>query len=104
MTALVIVFLSFIGGSIWASVTTNSYFQALARASDAVSSNRAVLDEFLRQPTRMPAANVRETRRRLSALVRGQSDPQLESLRQQALIATVFALASFVAILVVSSR
>jgi hypothetical protein len=63
-----------------------------------------VLDEFLRQPTRMPAANVRETRRRLSALVRGQSDPQLESLRQQALIATVLALASFVAILVVSSR
>ena len=98
-----IALLVFIVAGIAASVAQNRYYQALAKESQTVSSNEEVLDEFLGHPTRMPAANARETKRRLRALVTRQSDAKLERMRREALVAVAFASGAFVSILFVAS-
>jgi uncharacterized membrane protein YoaK (UPF0700 family) len=96
-------FLIFIVAGIAASVAQNRFYQSLAKESQTVASNEEVLDAFLGHPTRMPAANARETKRRLRALVTRQSDAKLERMRREALVAVAFALGAFVSILLALS-
>jgi hypothetical protein len=102
-TAIAIAFICFVASAIVSGVTTNRYYQTLARKSDAISSNQALLDEFLHAPAQMPRANAAETKRRLSALLTRQTDPALEGLRRAAVVATLIGLGSFVAIVVLSN-
>ena len=99
MSSIAIAATVFVIGGIATSVTQRRYFEALAKVSDAVSSDQTVLNDMLARPSRVPVTSAHETSRRLHALVSRKSDPELELRRVLAIVAILLTIGSFLWIL-----
>ena len=96
VTSLAFAFVAFIIGGVLTSVAQRRYYQAVAKSPDEVLRDNAVLDEFLRRPSQIPAATISESGRRLRALRTARTDETLETLRRQTIGAIVFTAGAFI--------